>query len=131
MILRLFTSLAKLHYYLTHFYFFLNISQLSKCFLRLVHLCLFNNRQVFKIYRISFNSLKLADVVPIFKKNMLNKMNYRPIRILSCISKIFETLLISPLRMYFNDIFSQYLSVIELVMDAKMFRNILSIYTCM
>ena len=57
------------------------------------------------------NALKLADVVPIFKKNdMLNKMNYRPISILSCISKIFEKLLISQLRIYFDDIFSQYLS---------------------
>ena len=35
------------------------------------------------------SALKLADVVPIFKKNdMLNKINYRPISILSCISKI-------------------------------------------
>ena len=57
------------------------------------------------------NALKLADVVPIFKKNdMLNKINYRPIGILSCISKIFEKLLILQLRMYFDDIFSQYLS---------------------
>ena len=57
------------------------------------------------------NALKLADVVPIFKKNdMLSKMNYRPISILSCISKIFEKLLIPQLRMYFDDIFSQYLS---------------------
>ena len=47
-------------------------------------------------------ALKLADVVPIFKKNdILNKMNYRPISVLSCISKIFEKLLISQLRMYF------------------------------
>ena len=57
------------------------------------------------------NALKLADVVPILKKNdMLNKMNYRPISILSCISKIFEKLLILQLNMYFDDIFSQYLS---------------------
>ena len=43
---------------------------------------------------------------------MLNKMNYRPISILSCtsISKIFENLSISQLRMYVDDIFSQYLS---------------------
>ena len=40
---------------------------------------------------------------------MLNKMNYIPINIVSCISKIFEKLLISQLRMYFDDIFSQYL----------------------
>ena len=57
------------------------------------------------------NALKLADVVPIFKKNdMLNKMNYRPISILPCISKIFEKFLILQLRMYFDDIFSHYLS---------------------
>ena len=58
--------------------------------------------------------MKLADVIPIFKKNdLLNKVNYRPISILSCISKIFEILLILlilQLRMYFDDIFSQYLS---------------------
>ena len=41
---------------------------------------------------------------------MLNKMNYRPISILSCISKVFEKLLTLQLRMYFDDIFSQYLS---------------------
>ena len=55
------------------------------------------------------NALKLADVVP--KNNdMLNKINYRPISVLSCISKIFEKLLMSQLRMYFDDIFSRYLS---------------------
>ena len=42
------------------------------------------------------NALKLADVVPRFKKNdMLNKMIYRPISILPCITKIFKTLFIS------------------------------------
>ena len=57
------------------------------------------------------NALKLADLVRIFKKNdMLNKMNYRPISILSCISKIFKKILISQLRMYFDDTFCQYLS---------------------
>ena len=40
------------------------------------------------------NALKVADFVLIFKKNdMLNKMNYRPISILSCISKIFEKII--------------------------------------
>ena len=53
------------------------------------------------------NALKLAAVVLIFETNMLNKMNYRPINSLSCISKIFKKLLISQLRMYFDDIFSQ------------------------
>ena len=41
---------------------------------------------------------------------MLNKMNYRPISFSSCISKIFEKILILQLRMYFDDIFSQFLS---------------------
>ena len=41
---------------------------------------------------------------------MLNKTNYRPISFVSCISKIFEKLLKSQLRMYFDHIFSQYLS---------------------
>ena len=45
------------------------------------------------------------------KHDLLNKMIYRPISILPCVSKIFEKLLIDQLRMYFNnDIFSQYLS---------------------
>ena len=56
------------------------------------------------------NALKLADVVSIFiKDDLLNKMNYRP-SILPCMSKIFEKLLIDQLGMYFNDVFSQYLS---------------------
>ena len=43
---------------------------------------------------------------------MLSKVNYRPTNSLpySCISKIFENLLIDQLRMYFNNILSQYLS---------------------
>ena len=57
------------------------------------------------------NALKLVEVVPLFKKNdVLKNMNYRPISILSCISKIFEKLLILQLKMYFDYIFSQYLS---------------------
>ena len=57
------------------------------------------------------NALRLADLVSIFiKDDLLNKINYRPISILPCISKIFEKLLIDQLRMHFNDIFSQYLS---------------------
>ena len=37
------------------------------------------------------NELKLADTIPIFKKkNPLNKENYRPVSILSRMSKVFE-----------------------------------------
>ena len=33
---------------------------------------------------------------------MLSKMNYRPISVLPCLSKIFEKLLIDQLRLYFK-----------------------------
>ena len=37
------------------------------------------------------NELKLADTIPIFKKkNPLHKENYRPVSILSRMSKVFE-----------------------------------------
>ena len=37
-------------------------------------------------------------------------MNYRTLSVIPCVSKIFKKLLIAQLRMYFNDIFSQYVS---------------------
>ena len=41
------------------------------------------------------NELKLADIIPIFKKkDPLNKENYRPVSILSHMSKVFEKLYI-------------------------------------
>ena len=40
------------------------------------------------------NELKLADIIPIFKKkDLLNKKNYRPVSILSHLSKVFERLI--------------------------------------
>ena len=40
------------------------------------------------------NELKLADLIPIFKKiGPINKENYRPVSILSHISKVFERLI--------------------------------------
>ena len=61
------------------------------------------------------NAFKLANAVPIFKKNdMLNKITYRSISIvLVCTLMIFSLIICQ---------------VIELVMDAKMFCYILSIY---
>ena len=57
------------------------------------------------------DDLKLADVIPLFKKDdMLNKQNYRPVSILSCISKVFERLLIEQLELYFSTIFSPFLT---------------------
>ena len=57
------------------------------------------------------DSLKYAEVMPVFKKDdMLNKNNYRPVSILPCMSKIFEGVLVEQLITYFNDIFSSFLS---------------------
>ena len=41
---------------------------------------------------------------------MLNKQNYRPVSILSCISKVFERLLIEQLELCFSTIFSPFLT---------------------
>ena len=56
-------------------------------------------------------SLKLGDITPVFKNdNMLIKKNYRPINILACLSKIFEGILVLQLNMYFDNVFSPYMS---------------------
>ena len=53
--------------------------------------------------------LKYADVKPIFKKDSRNdKRNYRPVSILSNISKIYERLLYKQLETYFESILSRY-----------------------
>ena len=40
------------------------------------------------------DNLKLADIIPVFKKkDRLNKENYRPVSVLHSISKIFEKLM--------------------------------------
>ena len=57
------------------------------------------------------DELKLAEVVPIFKKDdLLDKKNYRPISILSCVSKVFERIFIEQMNCYFKTLFSPYLS---------------------
>ena len=48
-------------------------------------------------------NLKLAKVVPIFKKwNKLNMNNYRPISLLTCLSKIFEKVIFHRFTDFFN-----------------------------
>ena len=59
------------------------------------------------------DDLKRAEVIPIFKKDIKKdskalKENYRPVSILSNISKIYETCLYNELSNYFEDIFSDY-----------------------
>jgi len=56
------------------------------------------------------DELKLAEVLPIFKKHdKLDKGNYRPISVLSSISKIYERILFSRMNAYFEPIFSDLL----------------------
>ena len=54
-------------------------------------------------------SLKKAEVLPIFKKaNKTEKSNYRPISILSNISKIYEKIMFEQLNDHFDKILSKY-----------------------
>ena len=51
------------------------------------------------------NDLKHADIVPIYKKNnKCGKENYRPVSILSNLSKIYEKLKYNQLYKYFDNI---------------------------
>ena len=53
------------------------------------------------------NELKLADVIPIFKKkDPLNKENYRPVSILSHMSKVFERLIYKQIDNFIKNKFS-------------------------
>ena len=40
-----------------------------------------------------FVNLKMSEILPIFKKKVLNKDNYRPVSLLPYMSKVFEKLL--------------------------------------
>ena len=53
--------------------------------------------------------MKLADITPIFKKeDGTSKESYRPISILSNLSKAFERYLYNQLSMFFDKILSKY-----------------------
>ena len=57
------------------------------------------------------DELKLAEVLPIFKKHdSLLKENYRPVSILSHVSKIFERLAFNQIETYFSTKFSKLLT---------------------
>ena len=55
------------------------------------------------------NELKLADVSPIFTKDVLNKENYRPVSILSHMSKVFETIFYKQIDRFMTLKFSPFL----------------------
>ena len=53
--------------------------------------------------------MKIADVTPAYKKNSkYSKDNYRPVSILSNISKIYERCIYDQIEKYFDDILSKY-----------------------
>ena len=57
------------------------------------------------------NCLKYAEISPIFKKGSdLDVANYRPVSILPSMSKIFERIMVTQLSLYFEDIFSSFIS---------------------
>ena len=55
------------------------------------------------------DELKQADIKPIYKKKSRNeKENYRPVTILSNLSKIFERCLYDQLKCHFDKLLSKY-----------------------
>ena len=60
------------------------------------------------------NSLKQAQVIPIFKKkDPLDKQNYRPVSILPTISKLYERTIHDQLTEFFNNVFSPFLAAFK------------------
>ena len=56
------------------------------------------------------NKLKVADVSPIFKKDDPQKFkNYRPVSVLSVVSKVFERLLHKQMSLHVEEYLSPYL----------------------
>ena len=54
--------------------------------------------------------LKLADVIPVYKKkSKISKDNYRPVSILSNISKIYERCIYDQIQLFFDSLLSKYL----------------------
>ena len=55
------------------------------------------------------SDLKLADVTPVYKKKLQNsKDNYRPVSILSNISKIYERCIYDQIQLFFDSLLSKY-----------------------
>jgi hypothetical protein len=57
------------------------------------------------------DKLKDAEVSPIYKKDdFLNKSNFRPVSVLTALSKVFESLMADQINEFFSDILSEILS---------------------
>ena len=55
------------------------------------------------------SELKLVDVTPVYKKKSKNsKDNYRPVSILSNISKIYERCIYDQIQLFFDSLLSKY-----------------------
>ena len=60
-------------------------------------------------HSISLSSLKSADVRPVYNQNSKkSKENYRPISILSNVSKVYERCLYNQMQNYFENVLSKY-----------------------
>ena len=54
---------------------------------------------------------KVSSITPVFKKDdRMEKKNYRPISVLSCLSKVLEKIIFQQMGTYFENIFSPHLS---------------------
>ncbi len=48
------------------------------------------------------DTLRYAEVVPVYKKDdPLDKSNYRPVRVLPCLSKLFESVVLDQINVFF------------------------------
>ena len=66
------------------------------------------------------DNMKLADITPVFKKkDPLKKENYRPVSILSAISKIFERLMQKQIVGYMENFLSPYVAIEKILIHSK------------
>ena len=65
-------------------------------------------------------NMKLANITPVFKKkDPLKKENYRPVSILSAISKIFERLMQKQIVGYMENFLSPYVAIEKILIHSK------------
>ena len=57
---------------------------------------------------------KVSSITPVFKKdNRMEKKNYRPISVLSCLSKVLEKIIFQQMGTYFEKFFLHIFQVLE------------------